>query len=79
MVEEHATGKVTEINVRAEMGDALNHSKQDVLMARSFLDVIKNNAPAVSSVLDSLESHLGCFAAEFARAEDRIVHIDELR
>lgn len=79
MVEEHATGKVTEINVRAEMGDALNHSKQDVLMARSFLDVIKNNAPAVSSVLDSLESHLGCFAAEMSRLEGRMIDIDSLR
>lgn len=79
MIEDHMTGKVTEIKLEQNNVDMINHMSQDIIMERNFLDVIKNNAKKVTPIGESLESHLACFAAEIARMEDRVVYIDELR
>ena len=79
MVENHVTGEITHFKPDPIDRDLLNHGATDLRLAENFLNVLQGRQKTITPVVESLESHLACFATEIARSENRIVSLDEVR
>lgn len=81
-IHDHLTGNVERIDPDAKAGPeaaAAGHGGGDVGVMSAFVQAMRGSSTALTTARESLESHLMAFAAEEARVEDTIVHMDEFR
>jgi predicted dehydrogenase len=81
-IHDHLTGRVERIDPNAKASSeaaAAGHGGGDVGVMRAFVQAMRGSGTALTTARESLESHLMAFAAEEARVEDTIVHMDEFR
>ena len=72
-VHEHGSGEVTRFRFLSEVDQTSGHGGGDDGLMRHFVQVMRGEAPPLTSARDSLESHLMAFAAEEARLEDKTI------
>jgi hypothetical protein len=81
-IHDHLTGHVERIDPNAKASPevaAAGHGGGDVGVMSAFVQAMRGSGTALTTARESLESHLMAFAAEEARVEDTIVHMDEFR
>jgi predicted dehydrogenase len=81
-IHDHLTSRVERIDPDAKAGPeaaAAGHGGGDVGVMSAFVQAMRGSSTALTTARESLESHLMAFAAEEARVEDTIVHMDEFR
>jgi len=75
-IHDHLTGGIERVD--PEVGDS-GHGGGDAAVMSAFVQALREKGVAQTGARESLESHLMAFAAEEARVEGGIVHMDEFR
>jgi predicted dehydrogenase len=75
-IHDHLTGRVEQVDPRAGTS---GHGGGDEGIMAAFVNALHNPDTALTTARESLESHLMAFAAENARVEDSIIHMDDFR
>jgi len=78
-IHDHLTGKVEVIHPLLGPAGASGHGGGDAGLMAAFVRAVRDPSYALTTARASLESHLMAFAAEEARVNGTIVHMDEFR
>ncbi len=78
-IHDHLTGRVEVIRPALGAAGATGHGGGDAGLMAGFVRAVRDPAQALTTARQSLESHLMAFAAEEARVNGTIVHMDEYR
>ncbi len=76
---DHLSGKREKLNTSSD--PTSGHGGGDARLAAAFIESVRsgNTASALTGAREALESHLMAFAADQARRQSAIVHLDSLR
>ena len=75
-IHDHLTGRIEHID--PDSGTS-GHGGGDEGIMRAFVAAVREPDTALTTARESLESHLMSFAAEQARVDGTIVHMDDFR